>query len=172
MLIRQHANAATTPANRRFIQDARRKGVSVRALVRQLGVSEDTVRKWESRPPGDIRDRSSERRDLGTKFTPLMEECVAELRTRFVMRIRRPQTNGLVERFNRRLNEGLSRAERIQKNSGRNCFASHAERDAFAARLVFNYNRTRQTVLGRRAPLEVLQSLRNPMERNTSAGKD
>ena len=323
MLIRQHNGATTTPATRRQIQTARRQGTPVAALVRRFGVSEDTVRKWSGRPLGDVLDRSSERRDLGTKFTPLMEECVAELRTRFglttddllevllrafpdspvsrtgvhrcvarlrrtgrlperakekpvvgvfapesapgflhmdvkhltrlkgrrsyiyvaidratrfvwaevlpdlktataagfvervlaeapfavrvmvtdngpewtdrcagrvrpratgrhavdrvcaasgvehrLTRIRRPQTNGMVERFNRRLSEGLSRTERIKENSGRNCFASHAERNAFVARLVFNYNRTRQTVLGRRAPLEVLQSHRNLTERN------
>ena len=327
MLIRQHDGATTTPATRRQIQTARRQGAPVAALVRRFGVSEDTVRKWSGRPLGDVLDRSSERRDLGTKFTPLMEECVAELRTRFglttddllevllrafpdspvsrtgvhrcvarlrrtgrlperakekpvvgvfapesapgflhmdvkhltrlkgrrsyiyvaidratrfvwaevlpdlktataagfvervlaeapfavrvivtdngpewtdrcagrvrpratgrhavdrvcaasgvehrLTRIRRPQTNGMVERFNRRLSEGLSRTERIKENSGRNCFASHAERNAFVARLVFNYNRTRQTVLGRRAPLEVLQSHRNLTERNTKAG--
>jgi transposase InsO family protein len=55
----------------------------------------------------------------------------------------RPQTNGMVERFNRRLAEALRAAPALARNGGKNKFTSHAERDAFLLAFVASYNRTR-----------------------------
>jgi transposase InsO family protein len=79
----------------------------------------------------------------------------------------RPQTNGLVERFNRRLAEALRGHRAAARNGGKNKFDSHPERDAFLARFVADYNRTRLKCLGYHAPLEALSNLPGP---NTFAG--
>lgn len=78
----------------------------------------------------------------------------------------RPQTNGLVERFNRRLAEAIRTQPAIGTNVGRNKFIAHAQRNAFLARVVADYNRTRLKCLGYRAPLELLL---NPPGPNTGA---
>jgi transposase len=79
----------------------------------------------------------------------------------------RPQTNGMVERFNRRIAETLRQAPLAGTNSGKNRFQSHAERNAFIIRFVAIYNRTRLSCLGYLAPAEALAKLTEP---NTFAG--
>lgn len=78
----------------------------------------------------------------------------------------RPQTNGLVERFNRRLAEAIAARPAIAKNEGKNKFHSHAERDAFLHDFVHRYNRTRLKCLDYRAPAELIA---NPPGLNTEA---
>ncbi len=77
----------------------------------------------------------------------------------------RPQTNGLVERFNRRIAEAIGREPK--RGIARRLFSSHADRDAFLNRFVRDYNRTRLKCLGYIAPLEALANLPGP---NTNAG--
>jgi transposase-like protein len=77
----------------------------------------------------------------------------------------RPQTNGLVERFNRRIAEAIGREPK--RGSARRTFICHADRDAFLSRFVADYNRTRLKCLGYLAPLEALTNLPGP---NTFAG--
>jgi transposase-like protein len=77
----------------------------------------------------------------------------------------RPQTNGLVERFNRRITEAIGREPK--RGSARRTFPCHADRDAFLNRFVAAYNRTRLKCLGYLAPLEALANLPGP---NTFAG--
>jgi IS30 family transposase len=69
----------------------------------------------------------------------------------------RPQTNGMVERFNRRLAEAIGREPK--HGSARRTFPCHADRDAFLNRVVADYNRTRLKCLGYLAPLEALANL-------------
>jgi transposase-like protein len=77
----------------------------------------------------------------------------------------RPQTNGLVERFNRRITEAIGREPK--RGSARRTFPCHADRDAFLNRFVADYNRTRLKCLNYLAPLEALANLPGP---NTFAG--
>ena len=77
----------------------------------------------------------------------------------------RPQTNGLVERFNRRIVEAIGRQPK--RGIAHRLFVSHTDRDAFLNRFVHDYNRTRLKCLGYIAPL---QALSNPPRPNTKAG--
>jgi len=77
----------------------------------------------------------------------------------------RPQTNGLVERFNRRIVEAIGRQPK--RGIAHRLFVSHADRDSFLQRFVGDYNRTRLKCLGYIAPL---QALNNPPGPNTCAG--
>jgi hypothetical protein len=77
----------------------------------------------------------------------------------------RPQTNGLVERFNRRIAEAIGRQPK--RGIAHRRFASHADRDAFLYRFVHDYNLTRLKCLGYLAPSQALTNLPGP---NTEAG--
>jgi transposase-like protein len=78
----------------------------------------------------------------------------------------RPQTNGLVERFNRRIVEAIGRQPK--RGTAHRLFVSHADRDAFLNRFVSDYNRTRLKCLGYLAPIQVLANHPGP---NTIAGE-
>ena len=65
MMVRLHKNATTTPATRRYIQSS---NLPVRRLARELGVSEDTIRRWKKRT--DVEDRPHTAHRLQTNLTP------------------------------------------------------------------------------------------------------
>jgi transposase len=77
MLVKLHANAATTPKMRAYIQASRHP---VAALARELGISETTVRRWQKRR--DVADRASTPHALATGFAAEEEAIAIELRTR------------------------------------------------------------------------------------------
>ena len=79
----------------------------------------------------------------------------------------RPQTNGMAERFNRRLAEALQNHPPAAGNAGKNRFRHHAQRNAFIQSFVNDYNRTRLRCLGHKAPAELLANLTG---HNTQAG--
>lgn len=76
----------------------------------------------------------------------------------------RPQTNGMVERFNRRLGEHLDRRPLLRAHRR---FRDHAERDTYLLTFVADYNRTRLRCLDYLAPAELLAKLTG---HNTFAG--
>ena len=75
MNIRLHKNATTTPARRAYIQSS---PLSVAALAVELGVSEDTIRRWKGRDT--VEDRSPTALHLQTTLTPAQESVVLALR--------------------------------------------------------------------------------------------
>jgi transposase-like protein len=98
---------------------------------------------------------------------PLDRLCTARRITHRLARPFRPQTNGMVERFNRRLQEQLDAAPKNGRNRGLNCFDTHQHRADYIRTFVDNYNRTRLKCLGYIAPLEALSNLAG---HNTFAG--
>lgn len=78
----------------------------------------------------------------------------------------RPQTNGMVERFNRRLAEAIADKPGIAANEGKNKFSGHAERNRFLQDFVLRYNKTRLRCLDYKAPAELVA---NPPGHNTKA---
>jgi transposase InsO family protein len=77
----------------------------------------------------------------------------------------RPQTNGMVERFNRRIGEAIAREPK--RGAAKRTFPSHTDRDAFLYRFVNDYNRTRLRCLNYKSPAELLANLTG---HNTFAG--
>jgi hypothetical protein len=79
----------------------------------------------------------------------------------------KPQTNGMAERFNRRIVQAIQNAPAASRNGGKNKFDSHDERNAFIHAFVHDYNRTRLRCLGYLAPIQALASQTG---HNTKAG--
>ena len=75
MNIRLHKNATTTPARRRYIQSS---PLSVAKLAAELGVSEDTIRRWRGRD--SVEDRPHTAHRLQTTLTPAQEAVVIAVR--------------------------------------------------------------------------------------------
>ena len=82
MQIDLHANATTTPKQRKYIQESDR---SVKELAEELGVSETTVRRWRKRD--HVHDRSSQPHDLQTTLSPEEEVIVVELRKTLLLSV-------------------------------------------------------------------------------------
>ena len=108
-----------------------------------------------------------EKRQKGTGRHPFDLVCKAHKITHKLTQPYHPQTNGKVERFNRRISEALASTKLNGKNYGKNNFLNHKERNDFIYRFVDGYNRTRLRCLGYKAPLEVLS---NQTEHYTFAG--
>lgn len=75
MNVRLHKNATTTPARRAYIQSS---PLSVATLAAELGVTEDTIRRWKGRE--SVEDRSHTAHRLQTTLTPAQEAVVIALR--------------------------------------------------------------------------------------------
>ncbi len=76
-----------------------------------------------------------------------------------------PQTNGMAERFNRRIAEAVGREKK--RGIAHRLFANHADRNAFLNQFVNDYNHTQLKCLGYQAPLQALANLAGP---NTKRG--
>ena len=68
-----------------------------------------------------------------------------------------PQTNGMVERFNRRISEAIGRERK--RSIAHRLFANHADRNAFLNRFAHDYNHTRLKCLSYLAPKQALANL-------------
>jgi transposase-like protein len=75
MNIDLHANATTTPAQRKYIQESDK---TIKELAEELGVTETTVQRWKNRD--HVHDRSSQPHNLQTTLTEFQESIVVELR--------------------------------------------------------------------------------------------
>ena len=80
---------------------------------------------------------------------------------------RKPQTNGMVERFNRRINEAIARKQKVKDNQRKNSFSSHTQRNQFVLNFVQNYNMTRLQCIKYKTPKQLLY---NQTELYTYAG--
>jgi transposase len=98
---------------------------------------------------------------------PFDKICTAKGIKHRLTRPYHPQTNGMVERFNRRIAEAIRNAPKAGRNNGKNRFDTHAERDRFIHDFVNAYNRTRLRCLKYIAPIHALA---NQTENNTFAG--
>lgn len=105
--------------------------------------------EWTDRCSGGVKEKA-------TGNHPVDIVCNQNNIKHRLTRIRRPQTNGMVERFNRRVNEHIYRKGKISTNSGRNSFHSHEDRNLYIKNFIDSYNRTRLWCLKYRAPIEVL----------------
>jgi transposase InsO family protein len=97
---------------------------------------------------------------------PFDRLCAEHAITHRLARPFRPQTNGMVERFNRRLGDHLDRMPQNRAAHHRR-FLDHAERDAYLHTFVADYNHTRLRCLDYQAPAELLAKLTG---HNTCAG--
>jgi len=111
-------------------------------------------------------DKKGKPHDKPSGQHPFDRACAHHAITHRLIRPFRPQTNGMVERFNRRLGEHLDRMPQNRTAHHRR-FLDHAERDAYLHTFVADYNRTRLRCLGYQAPAELLAKL---AEHNTCAG--
>jgi transposase-like protein len=109
----------------------------------------------------DMKDKP---RDRPSGRHPFDRLCVQHGIHHRLTRHYRPQTNGLVERFNRRIADAIGRQPK--RGIAHRLFLSHADRDAFLTRFFHDYNRTRLKCLYT-APLEALDNLTG---HNTHAG--
>ncbi|MBL8893824.1 MAG: transposase [Rhizobiales bacterium] len=98
---------------------------------------------------------------------PFDKVCSGRAIRHLLARPYRPQTNGLVERFNRRLAEAIAAHPPAPGHQGKNRFASHRQRDDFLHAFVNSYNKTRLRCLAYKAPRELLDNLSG---HNTKAG--
>ena len=109
----------------------------------------------------DMKDKPADRPSGRHPFDRL---CANNKIDHRLTRSYRPQTNGMVERFNRRIVDAIGREPK--RGIARRLFLSHEDRDAFLSRFVADYNRTRLKCLGYLTPLQAL----NQPGPNTFAG--
>ncbi len=112
-------------------------------------------------------DKKDKPHDKPSGHHPFDRVCAERVISHRLARPFRPQTNGMVERFNRRLGDHLNRMPQNRAAHHRR-FLDHAERDAYLNTFVADYNRTRLRCLGYQAPAELLANLSG---HNTFAGK-
>ena len=111
-------------------------------------------------------DKKAKPPDKPSGQHPFDRLCAEHAITHRLARPFRPQTNGMVERFNRRLGDHLDRMPQNRAAHHRR-FLDHAERDAYLHTFVADYNHTRLRCLDYQAPAELLAKLTG---HNTQAG--
>jgi transposase InsO family protein len=147
----------------------RRDGATVAAcLQRFLAAFPHTVHTILTDNGAEFTDRFGGSRPKAERHAtghhPFDRMCARHAIAHRLTRPFRPQTNGMVERFNRRLAEAIAARPATVRNEGKNKFLTHAERNAFLLAFVADYNRTRLKCLDYKAPIELLA---NPPGHNT-----
>lgn len=112
-------------------------------------------------------DKKDKPKDRPSGDHPFDRVCAAHSIRHRLARPFRPQTNGMVERFNRRLQDHLDAKPANGRNRGKNCFDDHKQRNAYIRDFVDAYNRTRLRCLEYKSPIELLNNLTG---HNTKAG--
>ena len=112
-------------------------------------------------------DKKGKPPDAPSGGHPFDRVCAANGIRHQLARPFRPQTNGMVERFNRRLQDHLNAKPPNGKNQGKNCFDTHEERNRYILDFVRNNNQTRLRCLDYESPA---QRLNNLTGHNTEAG--
>lgn len=79
--VRQHRNATTTPALRRWIQDNRHQPTAW--IMREKGLSRNTVVRWKARD--HTNDESSKPHSQTSQFADWQEALIVEIRTTFLL---------------------------------------------------------------------------------------
>ena len=123
----------------------------------------DNGGEWTDRFAVDKKDKPTDR---PSGHHPVDRLCARRNIRHKLTRPFRPQTNGMVERFNRRLAEHLDRIPHNTAGAHKR-FPTRADRDRYILAFVHDYNRTRLRCLGYRAPVEALANLAGD---NTFAG--
>lgn len=100
MQLTLHANAATTPKTRAYIQAST---ASVAELAAEIGVNETTIRRWRGRQT--TKDHSSRPKRIDSSLSALDEMLVCELRNRLDLPL-----DDIVEVMRRCVNPKLSRS--------------------------------------------------------------
>ena len=93
--------------------------------------------------------------------------CTAHGITHKLTRPFSPRTNGMVERFNRRIAQAIADHPKSTANGGKNTFASCQQRDRYLMNFVQAYNRTRLRCIDYQTPQ---MRLNNLTEEYTKAG--
>ena len=113
-------------------------------------------------------DKKAKPHDKPSGEHPFDRICAERAITHRLTQPFRPQTNGMVERFNRRIAERLDQPD-PQRAGHRRRFFSHEERNVFLLSFVNDYNQTRLRCLGYKAPAEILNNI---SEHHTKARGD
>lgn len=79
--------------------------------------------------------------------------CAAHGITHKLTRPFTPKTNGMVERFNRRIAKAIADHPKAQTNAGKNTFVSRQQRDRYLIDFVNAYNRTRLKCINYDTPI-------------------
>ena len=119
----------------------------------------DNGMEWTDRCAGKVKERATGKHAVD-------QVCAKHGVKHKLIRPRRPQTNGMVERFNRRIQEAIMRKGKIAANSGKNVFSSHEERNRYILDFVDDYNRTRLACLKYQSPTEMLMKYDNNNNRD------
>ena len=152
------------------ILNDRRADTVAAAFLRFLNAFGHPVHTVLTDNGGEFTDRFAQPhlpRRTGTGAHPFDRLCKARHIAHRLTRPYHPRTNGMVERFNRRLADALAQQPSCGANAGKNHFASHAQRNAFIQHFVSRYNHTRLRCLEYHAPAEILANL---TKHNTKAG--
>ena len=141
MEIRLHKNAKTTPKIREYIKHSKKSNVE---LSQELGIHVNGP-EFTDRFMNEMKDKELNKPSGKHEFDKLCNEM--EIDRRYSKPFK-PQTNGMVERFNRRVKDWLKQKHKYIK--------SFQDIKEYVDNMVNNYNNTKLRVLDYHTPLQIL----------------